>query len=154
MRWSEDSSEAGMCIGPPDMDNITMVYSPLNDQISDPSSIFHCVRETISLRKRYPAVALGKTQMVDELSGKEVCVLIREMTGQESVLMVFNASEKDQMIDMSMLSNVFPVSGETLALSPYAIALAGETEKEWTFLNKDCILPEKTTRRRRQNNLS
>ena len=154
MRWYEDSSETGMCIGPPNMDNIPMVYSPLNVQISDSSSIFSCVRETISLRKQYPAVALGKTQMVDELSGKEVCVLIREMAGAESVLMVFNASGKDQMIDISMLSKVFPASGETLVLTPYAIALAGETEGGWTFLNKDCILPEKATRRRRQDSLS
>ncbi|MBR2259973.1 MAG: alpha-amylase [Blautia sp.] len=154
MRWDEDPSASGMCKGPDDMDAVSMIYPALKEQEGDPSSVFSCVKKAIGLRQEYPAIAGGKTILVEKLSGKEICTLIRTMEGEKSILMVINASQNDQLVDLSVLEEEAEASAilrnkDSLTLTPYAIALLAEGEEDWVYLNEGCVLPEKSGRRRR-----
>ena len=149
MNWGSD---AGLCSGPPEMDAVSMSYPSYEEQKDDGKSIYSVVRDAIGLRRRYPAIACGRTYLVPEMSErKEVCGFTRKTDGGQSVLVVINASEKEQTADLSSLSEEsvdFPVP-DTLILTPYAIAVIGEGEEEWTMLNEGCVLPEKKAARRR-----
>ena len=148
MYWTSDSSAPGMCIGPPEMEPVEMTYPDLEQQQQDSSSVWSCVREAVSLRRQYPAISGGRTDLVEELSGKDICALVRTEEGEQSVLLIFNASETEQQIDLSLLAEDSPAAAVTgkrdiLTLTPYAIALTGEGDEEWTLLNEGCVLPEK-----------
>ena len=154
MFWSSDPEAEGMCRGPEDMDAVSMTFPSLEEQQEDPSSVFSCVRGAIRLRKQYPAIAGGRTKMVEALSGKETCALVRSLEGEKSVLMILNASAAEQEVDLSLLEQDPEAAAVTdqrgkLRLTPYAIALIEEGGKEWTLLNDGCVLPEKPNRRRR-----
>ncbi len=160
MFWSSAPDAEGMCSSPPEMDQVKMIYPALDEQEQDPSSIFSCVRDVISLRRRYPAIASGQTGQVPELSGKELCAFTRALSGESPVLVVINASEQEQRADLSLLpegsaawaavSDTASDGEETLTLTPYAIAVIGEGDEEWTLINEGCVLPEKKASRRRK----
>ena len=154
MVWGGDASSEGMCLGPPDMDTVTMQYPSLEEQQKDPSSVFSCIREVISLRREYPAIALGQTKTVRELSGKELAALTRTMPGELGVMIILNASGQDQVCDLSRLregSAAAALTGQrdALTLTPYAIALIVQGEDEVHMINEGCVLPEKKSTRRR-----
>ena len=163
MRWSGidegdvydgETNSSGMCIGPPDMDQISMSYPALDGQLSDPASIFSCVRDVIRLRKKYPVIASGRTQLIEEMSGKDICTLVRTCSGLESVMIIMNASEKEQQLQIRIpekdsVSASFSDIPDTLTLTPYAIALIGEEDEEWTLINDNCVLPIKRRTGRR-----
>ena len=108
MYWTDDPDAGGMCSGPPEMDEVKMKYPPHDVQAEDPGSIFSYVRKAVHLRSAYPMIARGKTVMVEELSGKSVCVLIRdtdgaaeETTETEPVMIVINMDDEDVSVDLS-----------------------------------------------------
>ena len=123
MYWSADADAEGMCAGPPEMDEITMKFGSLEEQSEDPLSIYSYVRNAIHLKNRYPAIMYGNTQLLEELSGKEICAILREADGEETVLFVFNTSEESQTVDLSTsdcsgweLADMLCVSEETAGL--------------------------------------
>ena len=160
MLWSSDPAAEGMCDSPPGMDEVRMMYPALDEQMEDPSSIFSCVRDVIALRKRYPAIACGRTGQVPELTGRELGAFTRTMPGEASVMIVVNASDQEQRADLSLLpedsaaqaalSAAASDGKEALTLTPYAIAVIGEGDEAWTLINEGCVLPEKKASRRRK----
>ena len=154
MQWSSDPHAEGMCIGPPEMDQVNMLYPSFEEQQGDDTSIWSCVRKAIGLRKRYPAIAAGSAALVPELSDEALCTLVRTMTGEQAVLMIVNASDREQQADLSRIREGSAAAAitdrrDSLTLTPYSVALIGEADADWTWLNEGCVLPEKKTRRRR-----
>ena len=98
MYWSTDSEAAGMCAGPPAMEEVKMKYGSLEEQESDPNSIYSYVRKAIHLRMNHPALRYGTVTADEALSGKEVCVL-RYEAPEETLTMVINTSNDEQVIE-------------------------------------------------------
>ena len=119
MYWSEDPDAEGMCSGPPEMEEVKMTHPSLEEQAADPYSILSCVRKAIHLREKYPAIARGKTSLAQELSGKEICVLLRRAEGTEPVILVINTSAEAQQVSLEggQLKEAFKEDPEGLALS-------------------------------------
>ena len=113
MYWSEDPHAEGMCSGPPEMEEVSMKFAPFEDQKDDPDSIYCYVRKAIRLRNTYPAIACGKTGMIEALSGEEVCAVERKAQGTDPVLLIFNLSEEAVKTELS----VSPQAGEYTVLS-------------------------------------
>ena len=136
MYWSENAEAAGMCAGPPQMDEVKMKYPSWEDQTGDENSILSYVRRTIRLRRDYPLIAEGKTKLVKALSGKEICAITRSANG-EKLLIVINASDEAQTVDLTLadtgctvLSDMLcvgeeqaAIEGSLLNLPPFGIAL-------------------------------
>ena len=101
MYWNADPEAEGMCSGPADMDEVKMKFESEDAQDADPYSILSYVRNVIRIRTSYPAVSLGKTVRIKELSGKKVCVIRRDAPGYPSVWLVFNMSDEAQELDIS-----------------------------------------------------
>ena len=101
MYWTDDPSASCLCDGPPDMDEVKMKYPSWEEQSGDPFSILSYVKQAIRLRRNYPAIAKGCTQMIEPLSGKEVCTLLRTADDTEPVLLVINTSDTAQTVDLS-----------------------------------------------------
>ena len=101
MYWSEDANSPGMCFGPPEMDEIKMKFPSLQEQEDDPYSILSYVKEAIRMRRDHPLIAAGRTRMIDALSDKQICTLLRYADGFDPALLVINTSPESQIIDLS-----------------------------------------------------
>ena len=131
MPWTDDTAaEAGkglpqginVCAGPPDMEPQAVKFGSVAQQDGDPNSILNYFRNAIRVRGAFPAIACGKTQPLEELSGEDVGAFLRtaEETGAEGtgaegtategtgkaeelepVLVIFSTSEEERQIDLS-----------------------------------------------------
>jgi maltose alpha-D-glucosyltransferase/alpha-amylase len=140
MQWSPDRN-AGFSAGdfarlyaPPVTDPV-YGYAAVNveAQRRDPSSLLHWVRRLIALRKRTPALARGKSELLHP-GNRRVLALVREL-GDETVLVVANLSRFVQPVelDLSAYAGLIPVEmfGRTpfprVGGSPYFLTLGPHT---------------------------
>ena len=75
-----------------------MKYGSLEEQESDPDSIYSYVRKAIHLRMNHPALRCGTVTADEDLSGKEAGVLRYEVP-EESLTLVINTSDDEQVIE-------------------------------------------------------
>lgn len=99
MYWSSDADAAGLCAGPPEMDEFSMKFESLSEQSGDPDSIYCFVRDVIQTRNAFPSIGCGTTELLESLSDKNVCALIRRSEQYPPVMLLFNLSEEEQKID-------------------------------------------------------
>jgi glycosidase len=108
MYWTaDDSSESAeiMCKGPADADSQEMRYPALDEQIEDEMSIYSFIRQTMIIRNSHPAICYGLPEYMEDLSGNDVCVIAKSY-GDEDLLLIFNASESEQVLDLSSYGNL------------------------------------------------
>ncbi|WP_024867095.1 alpha-amylase family glycosyl hydrolase [Butyrivibrio sp. FCS014] len=84
MQWTSDPKAEGMCKGPTAMDSFSMKYPALDEQQEDPASIYNYFKSAIKLRNMYPVIARGTTKELEDLSGKELCVMLRSVSEEEA----------------------------------------------------------------------
>ena len=101
MYWSADLSAAGMCQGPPDMDEVTMKFPCVNEQEKDGSSLLNWFKEVIKVRKSFQAIPHGTVEGTD-LSTESVAVFYKRCE-EGDVLIAMNFSEEPQTSDLSAL---------------------------------------------------
>ena len=94
MYWNDSPS----CVGPQDMENVSMYYPPYDQQKDDPSSIYSYYRKLVQARKNYPAIARGMVFVYEEYR-----VLEKVADEYENVLIVINTSEGEETIPISQL---------------------------------------------------
>ena len=93
MYWSDEPHAAGMCSGPPGMDEIRMEYGSLEKQASDPNSIFSYIREAVRIRESLPAIARGRTVRIPELEEERFVGFLRTYSAEQgtgNVLVLIN----------------------------------------------------------------
>ena len=100
MYWSTDSSSEGMCVGPPNMDDVEMKYGSLEEQSQDETSIYNYVKDTISIRNSVPAIARGTTTYYEANSTDTLCLISRSYEGEE-IYIAFNISQESTSLDLS-----------------------------------------------------
>ena len=74
----------GMCKGPKAMDYFKMKYPALDEQTTDPCSIYNYFKKAVRLRNTYPVVARGMTTALKELSDQDICAFTRSVTEEEA----------------------------------------------------------------------
>ena len=131
MYWNDGD----MTDQPPGTDKIEYAYPCADDQLADPASLYWYVSAANALRLRYPAIAAGQTQWV---YNDTHVLLMRRVHEDQSVLIAinFSGSEAREMplpaegmtVKEALLTGEeSPVlSGVSLTLPPYAIAVIGE----------------------------
>lgn len=95
MQWSADEKAEGMCVGPEAMDSFSMKYPALDEQQEDPGSIYNYFKSAIRLRNMYPVIARGTTKEIEDLSGKELCVMLRSVSEEEAAKFLTEAGGAD-----------------------------------------------------------
>jgi glycosidase len=102
MYWSDQPD----CLGPPDMDPITMKYDSLEKQIQDEDSIYSYVKNVLSIRNQYPVIARGEIVVDDTLTTDSLAVFEKKKNGLDSVLIVINLSREAQTISLFEYTNL------------------------------------------------
>ncbi len=103
MYWSKNADAEGMCDGPKDMETIKMKFDSLEEQQSDPTSLYNYVKDVIRLRNQNPEIARGGVTFHEAVSNDKVCVISKEYEGNE-ILLVFNISGDTVEVDLSDIS--------------------------------------------------
>ena len=101
MYWDADPQAEGMCSGPEEMDEVKMKFPSCAEQTGDDTSILSYVRYMIRLRESFPSIAKGRTTLLPELSGKEVCAICKELEGEIPVLILINTSAEEQRVELA-----------------------------------------------------
>ena len=130
MYWSDDAEAAGMCVGPPDMDEVQMKFPSLEDQMADDLSLWRWFREVVHVRRAFPAIARGVTEAVDSVSDENVAAFIRRSDDDEDVLVVMNLRDQATTKDISVV-------GDGLRLA----AVLNTSEEPITFEGGNLSLP-------------
>jgi glycosidase len=102
MYWTADPDAEGMCGGPPAMDAVKMKFPPLDEQMDDGNSIYSFIKEAITLRNAYPAIARGITSFAENTSNEAICVQIKSYQEQD-IALVWNISGESAQVDLSAI---------------------------------------------------
>lgn len=100
MYWSKDPTQSNMCKGPENMDAFAMKYDSLEEQKEDESSIYTYIRHVLQVRNHYPAIARGKTELIEDLSG-ETCCALSKTYDEEKLILLYNFGSEKTQIDLS-----------------------------------------------------
>ena len=103
MYWSADPEEAGMCDGPPDMDEVRMVFPPYAEQKDDPLSVYNYFRQAVLIRNAFPAIARGEVQPIEAVSGKFIGAYVKHAEGYQDVVIVINTGDEEETVDAGAL---------------------------------------------------
>lgn len=136
MYWTQDAEAEGMCDGPKDMDEVEMIFPSLEEQKEDSYSIYNFYKQAVLLRNRYPEIARGTVTYIEELSDKNVCVIMKEYEGSK-ILLAFNISNEEMVVDLTAL-NIDGIESADLQLGGMLTTGEKAVEKESTSL----VLPE------------
>ena len=135
MYWSKDSGAEGMCAGPEYMDDVQMKFDSLQEQQDDPQSIYAFVKNALTIRNAFPAIAEGKTEVIDSLCTEETAVIVRKDDTHEPVMIVIHIGEEAAEISLNSsefteLKAVLTTSDSrvvsengTLTMPPYSAAV-------------------------------
>ena len=136
MYWSSDASAQGMCAAPAGMDGLQMKFPSVEDQLNDDLSLWRWFKEVIHVRKSFPAIARGTTEMADSLCDDSVAAFFRRSVDDQDVLIVMNLRNQPATRDLSSIGNNLSLAavlntseedvtyeGHTLGLPAYSIAV-------------------------------
>lgn len=122
MQWSSEVNAEGMCSGPEDMNSITMKFGSLEEQLADPASVYHYIKDVIHIRNAFPEIARGSTKYLAEISGEQACVFKKTYEGSE-ILLLYNLSAEPVTVNTEGIM----VNGqEWSGLDAKAVLLTGE----------------------------
>ena len=130
MYWTSDPNAAGMCMNPPDMDEVKMKFPPLDEQVNDDLSIWRWFKEVIKVRNAFPVIARGETAAVEALCTDSLAGFVRYDDENEPVLIVINMRDQEETADLGIMN-------EPLKLS----AVLNTSEEQITFENNMLKLP-------------
>lgn len=99
MYWSKDKNAIGMCQGPPNMDEVKMLYPSLEEQESDEDSIYNFYKQAILLRNRYPQIARGREKVINSMSDENTCAIAKTYK-KESIVLLYNLSDHAQTVSV------------------------------------------------------
>lgn len=103
MQWSSDPNAEGMCDGPAAMEDINMKYGSLEEQQEDPLSIYNYFKQALRYKNMYPEIARGSVDFLDEISTEDICAFTKQWE-DESILILYNISENENVVDVSGVS--------------------------------------------------
>ena len=128
MYWSKSDDYAGMCDGPADMDDFAMKFDSLEEQETDPSSIYQFYKKVIKIRNQNPEIARGNSQYLkisddnvlsadvlsDNPMNDTICAIKKTYEGSE-ILIIFNCGENTDELDLSSVTvNGSKISKESI----------------------------------------
>ena len=135
MHWS-DTDLTGTPNPPPNADKVTQKFPALDEQQSDPNSIYNYYKAALRIRNDNPALARGETKAETNLTEGSVCAITKTWENQ-TLLILCNIGERTAQVDLSGTTfqkyriagslsvgeEAVNLSGKVLTLPMYAIAV-------------------------------
>ena len=120
-----------------------MKYPALDEQLDDPKSIYNYYKAAIKARNIFPAIARGKTTVLEFLSDKDICAFVRDVDADpegrweaQSLSIIINTSDESRVVDISAFQGKKSISyqlntgdtsssieNDTLTIAPYGIVI-------------------------------
>ena len=137
MKWSESSVAAGQVFVPPvegmKIDPNSYSFGSVEEQMEDPDSILNYMKQAMRLRNCHPEIARGTVEKVQSVS--PYIAAVKKTWNNHSVIILVNMSSEESFnvpvsnygdVKVTDTLNVFDastVTGDTLTLCPYSIAV-------------------------------
>lgn len=135
MYWSNNNTE-GITNPPANMETVTHTFSPVDEQITDPASIYNYYKRAIRLRNENPEIARGNIEIINEHSDMELLTIVKSYEDSK-IIMVYNISETMKEVTISKSKYGYQnirgyltvngeevtLEGEKLTLPPYSITI-------------------------------
>ncbi|MEA4915017.1 MAG: alpha-amylase family glycosyl hydrolase [Christensenella sp.] len=99
MHWS-DTDLTGTPNPPPNADKVTQKFPALDEQQSDPNSIYNYYKAALRIRNNNPALARGETKAETSLTEDSVCAITKTWDNQ-TILILCNIGERTAQVDLS-----------------------------------------------------
>ena len=106
MRWVENDNAEGMCDGPTEMEPVKQKYDSLELQKTDENSLYCFVKKAISWRNKYPGIARGKMDTLQEINDETIFTLTKEYENQ-NLLLIYNVGNDSREVDLSVINDTF-----------------------------------------------
>lgn len=98
MQWSKTDT-TGMTKGPGNADKVEQKFSPVDEQMEDPLSIYNYYKRAIRIRNENPEIARGDLSIIEELCNKDICAIKKVYQGSEIVLL-YNFSKESNKVSL------------------------------------------------------
>jgi len=96
MQWSITDT-TGITDAPEAADKVTQKFSPADEQMKNPLSIYNYYKRAIRIRNENPEIARGKVSVIEELSSEDICAVKKVYEGSE-VIIIYNISNEEKMV--------------------------------------------------------
>jgi glycosidase len=103
MYWQEDENAAGMCIGPPDKENVKKRYPSYEIQKEDPLSMFAYAKNALKIRNAFPEIMQGKVVNLPDI-GTDTIAAFTKTDGDSTVTIIANISPDEAAVAAEALS--------------------------------------------------
>jgi glycosidase len=137
MYWSSDPEAQGMCSGPIDMEEVTMIYPSYEESKDDPLSIYNYVKQALKIRNSFPSISHGNVEVAYDLCHDRICAYTKEYEN-EKVLIVWNLGGAKADTDLSSMAEFntlkavlntneekITLDGNTLSMPAWSVAVIG-----------------------------
>ncbi len=137
MYWSSDPEAQGMCSGPVDMEEVTMIYPSYEESKDDPLSIYNYVKQALKIRNSFPSISHGNVEVAYDLCHDRICAYTKEYEN-EKVLIVWNLGGAKADTDLSSMAEFntlkavlntneekITLDGNTLSMPAWSVAVIG-----------------------------
>ena len=131
MYWSDDSAYPGICAGPPDMDDVTMKFEPVDKQKQDDLSLLNWFKQVIKVRQAFPSIRSGRVSAAEGVNSDVIAAFYKETAGEEPVLIVINLSHEVQNCDLN----------DSLAKEFDLVAVLNTSEEDILFKDGELQIP-------------
>ncbi len=113
MLWT---SEEETTLPPPGTTSVEYAYPSVEQQEGDPASILNYYRAAMALRRQFPAIARGRSEVLP-CEFEEIC-LIRRTYEDEEVLLIVNPSAAPVQLDPEQFAPGFGTLAASLCTDP------------------------------------
>jgi len=97
--WSEDE-DSYMCKDPDDADEVEQVFPALDEQLLDETSLANYYKDALYLRNKYPVIARGDVQNVEDITNDTIAATIRTYE-DDKIAILYNTSDENMDVDMT-----------------------------------------------------
>ncbi len=127
MYWSDFAGAAGLCAGPPAMEEVNQSFESVDSQKKDKFSLYWYYRNAFHIKNVYPEIARGLVEAVEVEDG-DVCA-IKKTYNNETIYLLFNL--KDEATEVTLSKDKYKYEGlvDALEIDENKVTMEGETVK-------------------------
>lgn len=128
MQWSI-TDITGITDAPKAADKVTQKFSPADEQMKTPLSIYNYYKRAIRIRNENPEIARGKVSVIEELNNEDICAVKKVYEGSE-VVIIYNISNEEKTVAIGdagltdlTIRGYLSVDGSEVTLADHEVTL-------------------------------
>lgn len=128
MQWSITDTE-GITTPPANADSVEQKFSPVDEQIKDPLSLYNYYKRAVRIRNENPEIARGDMSVIEELCSKDISAIKKVYKGSEIVILYNFSTEstnvmlKDAGLTDLKIRGYLSVDGSEVTMSESVVSM-------------------------------